>query len=333
MQLSVYNKLLLHLDFPTLDLLELVVSRENACRYCYSATRMQLRMLGMSEARMQELEQRLARGDVEPKAAAAVQFARRMTRAIPLATPRDLEPLRATGHSEAEIREMLSFALERGGMDPAKLAGLAHHRNGLFAAWERAGELWDHDPGQWLADPDYILWAKNVVESRDFWRNNYLSTDFRIPISLVRTNAGRAMATNAITGSMWQDFASEDYRNLPSVGPIRFWNPYLGPEGGEDMFTPRHATKGGAPAGGGGPGYYRVPTLISIWATAPLLHNNSLGRFTNDPSGDEILSAVFFPAHRRRQGPQNPCRRQRSNPPRRRKRTTRPTWNPPRCIP
>ena len=63
-QLSVYNKLLLHLDFPTLDLLELVVSRENACRYCYSMTRLQLRMLGMSEPRMQELEQRLARGDV-----------------------------------------------------------------------------------------------------------------------------------------------------------------------------------------------------------------------------------------------------------------------------
>jgi len=105
-RLSVYNKLLLHLDFPTLDLLELVVSRENACRYCYSMTRLQLRMLGMSEPRMQELEQRLARGDVEPKAAAAVQFARRMTRATPLVSSQDLEPMRAAGYSDAETREI-----------------------------------------------------------------------------------------------------------------------------------------------------------------------------------------------------------------------------------
>ena len=105
-QLSVYNKLLLHLDFATLDLLELVVSRENACRYCYSVTRMQLRVLGMSEERMQALEQRLASADVEPKAAAAVLFARRMTRATPLVTSQDLEPLRAAGYSDAEICEI-----------------------------------------------------------------------------------------------------------------------------------------------------------------------------------------------------------------------------------
>ena len=37
-------------------------------------------------------------------------------------------------------------------------------------------------------------------------------------------------------------------------------------------------------APGGGPGYYRVPSLIAIWATAPFLHNNSLGTYTSDPS-------------------------------------------------
>ncbi|MEO8007229.1 MAG: hypothetical protein ABI728_01720, partial [Betaproteobacteria bacterium] len=66
MRLGVDNKLLVHLDFPTMDLLALVVSRENACRYCYSVTRMQLRILGMSEERMQQLEQRLADGGLEP---------------------------------------------------------------------------------------------------------------------------------------------------------------------------------------------------------------------------------------------------------------------------
>lgn len=105
-RLGIDNKLLVHLDFPTVDLIALVVSQENSCRYCYAVTRMALRVLGMSEERMQQLEQRLASGDLEPKAAAAIRFARRMTRASPLVTPQDLESLRAAGYSDAEIREI-----------------------------------------------------------------------------------------------------------------------------------------------------------------------------------------------------------------------------------
>ena len=105
-RLGLDNKLLVHLDFPTADLIGLVVSQENSCRYCYAVTRMQLRVLGMSEERMQQLEQRLASGELEPKAAAAVRFARRMARSTPLVTPQDLEPLRAAGYSDAEIREI-----------------------------------------------------------------------------------------------------------------------------------------------------------------------------------------------------------------------------------
>lgn len=105
-RLGIDNKLLVHLDFPTVDLIALVVSQEHSCRYCYAVTRMQLRILGMSEERMLQLEQRLASGDLEPKAAAAVRFARRMSRSTPLVTPQDLEPLRAAGYSDAEIREI-----------------------------------------------------------------------------------------------------------------------------------------------------------------------------------------------------------------------------------
>ncbi|MBS0264459.1 MAG: hypothetical protein JSS02_21165, partial [Planctomycetes bacterium] len=36
--------------------------------------------------------------------------------------------------------------------------------------------------------------------------------------------------------------------------------------------------------GGGGLGYYRTPSLISLWSSAPFLHNNALGKFTGDPS-------------------------------------------------
>ncbi|HSQ57289.1 MAG TPA: hypothetical protein VLM40_16325, partial [Gemmata sp.] len=66
-------------------------------------------------------------------------------------------------------------------------------------------------------------------------------------------------------------FASETYKELASVGPIRYRDPF---SGAEKTYSPP----------GGGPGYYRVPTLISIWATAPFLHNNALGTFNNDPS-------------------------------------------------
>ena len=34
----------------------------------------------------------------------------------------------------------------------------------------------------------------------------------------------------------------------------------------------------------GGRGYIRVPSLVSIWASAPYLLNNSVGTFNGDPS-------------------------------------------------
>ncbi|QDV41027.1 hypothetical protein Enr13x_08650 [Stieleria neptunia] len=154
------------------------------------------------------------------------------------------------------------------------------------------GEFWEHDPAQWLDDPSYQAWAEAIVEEPTFWTENYLSTDYRIPVNLVKTNASRAMGTNGMTGHMWEDFASESYRELPSPGEIEFFNPYEGDEGTMQSFSPRHINPGtGKRDGGGGPGYYRVPSLMSIWATAPLLHNNSLGLYNNDPSVDGRLAA------------------------------------------
>ncbi len=159
-----------------------------------------------------------------------------------------------------------------------------------LADWAAKGEPWDHDPGHWLSDAGYLKWAEEQVELPDFWRGNYLSTDYRIPVTLVRTNSARAMATNGIRGHMWEDFTSASYQDMPSVGSITYFNPFRGKDGGEDTFTPRHKTTQ-APTGGGGVGFYRVPSLISIWATAPLLHNNSLGKYNSDPSLDGRLEA------------------------------------------
>ena len=105
-RLGTDNSLLVHLDFPTVDLIGLVVSREHSCRYCYAATRMQMRILGMTEERMQRLEQRLSSGDLDARTAAAVRFARRMARSAPLVTRQEVEQLSDTGFSDAEIREI-----------------------------------------------------------------------------------------------------------------------------------------------------------------------------------------------------------------------------------
>ena len=58
---------------------------------------------------------------------------------------------------------------------------------------------------------------------------------------------------------------------MPSVGAIDYHDVISGSQ-----------TNYQAPAGGRG--YYRPASLVSLWATAPYLHNNALGAFLNDPS-------------------------------------------------
>src|SRR5436190_9596110 len=122
-----------------------------------------------------------------------------------------------------------------------------------------------------------------------------------MPVNYVGTNSGRAMATNGTKGHMWEDFTSESYRKLPSVGPIPFYNPF---SRRDEYYYARHKVNDG-PLGGGGPGYYRPASLMAVWATAPLLHNNSLGLFNNDPSlkgrlaaFDDAIRKLLWPAKR-----------------------------------
>jgi hypothetical protein len=118
----------------------------------------------------------------------------------------------------------------------------------------------------------------------EFVSDNFLSTDIRIPITLVGTNSGRAVATNGMRGQVWDNFSSETYKNLPAVGAVHFYNPFshkaLDKWGTNDAYYP--------PAGG--PGYYRPASLISLWATAPYLHNNALGVYHLDPSVEGRLT-------------------------------------------
>jgi hypothetical protein len=125
----------------------------------------------------------------------------------------------------------------------------------------------------WTKTDDFKKKMTAMVLADDFLSDNYLSTERRIPVTLLQTNACSPLATNALGGNIWDNFSSQTYKDLPSVGKMTFYNPIDGLPFEYEM-----------PAGGRG--YTRVPSLISLWSSAPFLLNNSVGKFNRDPSVD-----------------------------------------------
>jgi hypothetical protein len=123
----------------------------------------------------------------------------------------------------------------------------------------------------WTNTDDFKQKMTKMVEDPTFLDHNYLSSELRIPVTLTGTNACSPLATNAIGGNIWDNFSSQSYKDLPSVGTITWYEPYTG-----------EAKKYVMPAGGRG--YTRPPSLVSLWSTAPFLLNNSVGQFSPDPS-------------------------------------------------
>jgi hypothetical protein len=83
--------------------------------------------------------------------------------------------------------------------------------------------------------------------------------------------------------------ALRDYDN--DFKPIDLYNPLTGKH--EIKFATSKA-------------FYRTPTLVSIWATAPYLHNNSVGEYNGDPSiagrmaaYEDGMSKLLWPERRR----------------------------------
>ena len=125
--------------------------------------------------------------------------------------------------------------------------------------------------GEPAGTPGITLDDDPLEKDHPFWKDNFLSTEIRVPITLVGTNSGRAMATNGLAHNVWDNFTSTAYKELPAVGNISYFNPIAAKSATYD-------------AAGGGRGYYRPATNIALWATAPFLHNNSLGIYLDDPS-------------------------------------------------
>jgi len=140
----------------------------------------------------------------------------------------------------------------------------------------------------------YFDWMRAEVKKPDFLDNNFLSTDRRVSIQEIGINACSPLATNAIRDNIWDNFSSETYKTLPATGKVTFYNPIDGTPFDYDMP-------------GGGRGYVRPASLVSVWSSAPFLQNNSVGDFNGDPSVagrlkafDRAIEQMLWPEKRAR---------------------------------
>jgi hypothetical protein len=126
--------------------------------------------------------------------------------------------------------------------------------------------------------PEGRAWFEEAVMKPDFLDDNFLSADIRVPVTEVKTNAERAVASNALRHHIWDNFSSETYKTLPKVGAINVWDPFTGKSQPWDVP-------------GDGRGYYRPPSLVSVWCCAPFLHNNALGTHVHAVDVDSRMKA------------------------------------------
>jgi AhpD family alkylhydroperoxidase len=97
---------LAHASFELADLIGLVVSQDNSCRYCFAEQRILLRATGMREERIRRLEQDLSTAELNDRDRLALEFARRLSQSNPLPTRADWKPLLAAGLGEGEVKEL-----------------------------------------------------------------------------------------------------------------------------------------------------------------------------------------------------------------------------------
>jgi hypothetical protein len=133
---------------------------------------------------------------------------------------------------------------------------------------------------------------KALALQPDFRADNFFSNELRIPVTLLETNACSPLATNALEGDTWNDFSSSSYKSLPAVGKIQVHHPITGEPREYDMP-------------GGGRGYTRPASLISLWSTAPFLLNNTVGEFNwtgtvedRMASFDDAITKLLWPEKR-----------------------------------
>jgi hypothetical protein len=170
---------------------------------------------------------------------------------------------------------------------PALPAGLdLENANGpgYLTAWNT---YWE-----WTKTEPFKARMREIALADDFLKGNYLSTELRVPVTLLGINACSPLGTNAIRGNIWDNFSSESYKTLPSAGTITIRQPV----NGKELEYPLP---------GGGRGYIRPASLESLWSTAPFLQNNTIGPFEWRPSVearmrafDQAIEQMLWPERR-----------------------------------
>ncbi|MGH8457510.1 MAG: hypothetical protein ACRETE_11025, partial [Stenotrophobium sp.] len=131
--------------------------------------------------------------------------------------------------------------------------------------------------------------ASGKLVPRQFAENgtfgqDWLGNDEPTAFNVVGTNMCRALHDNHSEGHIFEEFSSEDYKHRPSPGSV--------PEVINRMIPLIGGTKVGERKIEGGPGYLRNISLLSVWATAPFLHNNAIGEQTYLPDGKTLDTSV-----------------------------------------
>ncbi len=108
-------------------------------------------------------------------------------------------------------------------------------------------------------------WFESAVVQPDFLDGNFLGSEVRYPVTLIKTNATRSVASNALRDNVWDNFSSETYKTLPA----RRHHPGLG-----SVHRPGPALG----RAGRRPRLLSAAVAVSIWASAPFFHNNALGK-------------------------------------------------------
>jgi hypothetical protein len=117
-------------------------------------------------------------------------------------------------------------------------------------------------------------------------RLDFLSNELPVPASQVGTYAGRALHSNHMASRLWDQYASFTLHERP-VDPAR-----------QEVMK------------GGGRGYYRPPSLLSVWAYAPFMHNNAMGpEACGKPTNKEtdFYSSPYVDTNEKRLANAPPC--------------------------
>jgi alkylhydroperoxidase family enzyme len=129
--------LLMHLPQRSADLLVLVVSQENSCRYCYAAARAMLWLQGMKRERILRIEQDAADAGLDPRLRQLLEFGRIQSRRGPDGARAAWAALRRCGMGRDEL------------MEAAFIVALTDLSNRLNSIPAIPTHMLERLPGQW----------------------------------------------------------------------------------------------------------------------------------------------------------------------------------------